>query len=57
MVAISFVSDEEFSVVIKKNNAQNPLFVATKPYHEDIISMFFPKARSIYFDMYLKQAG
>ena len=41
--------------VIKKNNAQNPLFVATKPYHEDLISMFFPKARSIYFDMYLKE--
>jgi len=40
---------------INKNNAKNPLFVATKPYHEDIIEMYFPKARSVYYDMYLKE--
>ena len=41
--------------LIKKNNAQNPLFVATKSYHDDIIKLFFPKARSVYYDMYLKE--
>ena len=40
---------------IKKSNSTNPLFVATKPYHTDIINLFFPKSRSVYYDMYLKE--
>lgn len=40
---------------IKKTGAQNPLFVATKPYHEDIIKLFFPKARYVYYNMYLTE--
>ena len=40
---------------IKKNGAENPLFVATKPYHEDIIKLFFPKSRYVYYNMYLTE--
>ena len=40
---------------IKKNNIQKPLFVATKPYHKDIIKLFFPKEPYIYYDMYQKE--
>ena len=40
---------------IKKTNSKNPLFVAGKPYHKDIINMFFPGSRYAYFDIYLKE--
>ena len=33
---------------IRKNNSENPLFVATKKYHTDILKMYLPKTKYIY---------
>lgn len=33
---------------LKKNNSNKPLFIATKKYHIDIISIYFPDAKFIY---------
>ena len=40
---------------LKKDGAENPLFVATKLYHKDIIDMFFPKANYVYYNIYLRE--
>ena len=33
---------------LKKNNSKNPLFIATKKYHTDILKLYFPDAQFMY---------
>ena len=41
--------------IFQKYNTQKPLFIATKPYHTDIASLFLPDVRCRYQDLYLKE--
>ena len=43
--------------VFKKNGSKNPLIVATKNYHKDIVEMYLPNYNSVYYDCYLFTFG